>query len=316
MNRLSIAVLSLLLLASCSTQPKLPVTEPSVYAEPTSWFDNGRAVDPALADVFYILPTCVHDSTMADGTVLHHAVINDAMHRQRMQPSYELADQIFADSANFFAPYYRQVTLEAYAEPDSVLAARFEIAMDDVREAFAYYLRECNQGRPFVLAGFSQGGQCVVELVKEMAPATAQQMVAAYVCGYKVTAADTLASTNLRPALAADDTGVTIVYNTVTDTAGIPAGLAGGNVWVSNPASWTQDTLPHALTDDVSIRIDPRHKVLIADGIDAQGAFIPRFAHLFPLGCLHLQELTLYAPQLSQNVRRRIAAYSAAVSPS
>lgn len=306
MNRLPLfSALASLVLVSCSSQPSTTIK--SIYADPDCWYDNGKAVDPALADVFYILPTCVHDWTDSIGTEHYLASRTDPEQRRRMLPSYQLADDIFADSANFFAPYYSQVTLESWTESDEVLEARFSIAMSDIREAFDYYLRHQNQGRPFVLAGFSQGGKCVVELVKSMEPETYSRMVAAYVCGYRVTEQDVARSSHLRPALKSDDTGVTIVYNTVSDTLGITPRLSEGNVWISNPASWTQDEEFHRLNDEVSIRIDQQHKVLIADGIDAEQQFIPQYAELFPLGCLHLLELTLYHDQLQRNVKQRIA---------
>lgn len=306
MKRLSF--LSLLLLAcACSHQTAEPVAA-SLYDEPSYWYDNGKNVDEQLADVFYILPTCVHDWTDSTGVVQHYASLTDSLQRANMLPSYQLADDIFADSANFFAPYYRHISLESWMEGEDVINQRFVSAMDDIAEAFAYYLKHWNNGRRFVLAGFSQGGKCVVELLKKMDDETASRLVAAYVCGYKVTAADTLATTHLRPARCADDTGVTIVYNTVCDTMGISNTLGAGNLYICNPASWTQDADPHPLNDSVSIRIDTTHNVLIADGIDAEKAFIPRFAVLFPKGNLHLQELTLYHDQLQANIKQRIAA--------
>lgn len=296
----------LLLLTSCSGAVLNNV--PSIYDNADYWYDNGREIDDKLADVFYILPTCVHDWTDSTGTERYWASRTDAEQRHRMLPSYQLADNIFADSANFFAPYYSQITLESWMESEEVIEARFEIAMADIYEAFDYYLREKNHGRPFVLAGFSQGGKCVVELVKSLDAETASRMVAAYVCGYKVTEQDTAKSPNLRPALKADDTGVTIVYNTVCDIEGISPTLSDGNIFISNPASWTNDEEPHPLDENVSIRIDQQHKVLIADGIDAEQIFIPQYEALFPKGNLHLQELTLYHDQLQRNVKQRIAA--------
>ena len=279
-----------------------------MYADTMLWYDNGRDIDTTLADVFYILPTCVHDWIDADSTVQHLASLTDSTQRARMLPSYQLADDIFADSANFFAPYYRQITLESWIESDSVIESRFIDAIADIQESFDYYLTHHNNGRPFVLAGFSQGGKGVVELIKAMDEDTYSRMVAAYVCGYRVTEQDVASSSNLRPALQADDTGVTIVYNTVTDTLGITSRLSENNVWVCNPASWTQDEELHQLNEEVSIRIDQQHKVLIADGIDADQQFIPQYAELFPRGCLHLLELTLYHDQLQRNVKQRIAA--------
>lgn len=303
-------IICVVALTAC-TGTKCPGThqpyENDLYADPQNWYDNGRAVDTMLADVFYILPTCVHDWTDENGQVQHYASLSDTTHRRRMLPSYQLADEIFADSANFFAPYYRHITLESWSEGDSVIEARFANAMADIRQAFAYYLQHHNHGRNFVLAGFSQGAKCVVELLKEMDDETYGRLVAAYVCGYKVTTED-LASKYIRPITDATDTGVTICYNTVTDVTGLSNSITQGTAYVCNPASWSTDTLPHMLNDSVELRIDPQHHVLLAKGIDAEQQYIPSLSKLFPLGNLHLLELTLYHDCLQTNVKQRIAA--------
>lgn len=284
--------------------------EGNMYAEPLLWYDNGRVVNQQLADVFYILPTCIHDWKDSSGKICHYASLTDVQQRGKMEYSYKLANEIFADSANFFAPYYRHITMETWMEGPDTLAKRFPFAMNDIRNAFHYYLKKKNNGRPFILAGFSQGAKCVVELIKEMDEETAAKMIAAYVCGYKVTASDTLSSPYLRKAHKADDTGVTIVYNTVTDIAAQSPVLAEGNVFIINPASWTTDAKEHQLNDTTNIRIDTSHNVLIAHGIDATSIFTPTLEKIFPLGNLHLLELSLYANQLKDNVKLRIKAFS------
>ena len=282
----------------------------SKYENAEYWFDNGREIDESLADVFYILPTCVFDWQDSLGVTQHFASLTDEVQRGKMQPSYELADEIFADSANFFAPYYRHITLDSWMEGDSVVAERFPYAMADIYDAFHYYLKHWNNGRPFVLAGFSQGAKCVVELMKNMDADVAKRMVAAYVCGYRITQEDLAASANIKPASSANDTGVTIAYNTVADTLGICPTLSEGNVLVTNPASWTTDFESHPLNDSVSICIDPQHKVLVTTGIEAEKFFVPSLANIFPLGNLHLQELLLYKDVLKENVKTRIRAFT------
>lgn len=312
MNKLHIfasLLIALLSLTGCQqdhTQNQDP--EADMYQAAELWFDNGRTVDNGLADVFYVLPTCVFDWTDAEGNVCHYASLTDSAQRAAMQPSYELAERIFADSANFFAPYYRHISLDVWTEGEDAVSRLFPYSMQDIRRAFAHYLQHCNQGRPFVLAGFSQGAKCVVELIKEMDPSTAERMIAAYVCGYRITADDIAASALLKPAQGAEDTGVAIAYNTVTRVESICQVVANGNQWTINPASWTTDTDVHALNDSVQIHIDADSKLLVAEGVDEQSAFVPVLEALFPVGNLHLQELTLYQEQLRKNVKQRIKA--------
>lgn len=314
MNRILLFawLLSAAMFSSCNDSTKeKPVIDPEegMYEQANLWFDNGRAVDQQKADVFYILPTCVFDWTDAEGNTCRFASLTDPDQRAAMQPSYELADRIFADSANFFAPYYRHISLDVWIEGEEAVTSLFPEAMQDIRRAFRHYLTYMNQGRPFVLAGFSQGGKCVVELIKEMEPEVAQRLIAAYVCGYRVTADDIASSSLLKPAQGADDTGVAIVYNTATRPEAMCNVVAEGNLWTINPASWTTDCEPHALNDSVSIRIDAEHHLLLADGVDEQAALVPVLESLFPLGNLHLQELTLYEERIRENVKERIRAW-------
>lgn len=307
MKKLTYLFILLCLFAGCTSKQAQDVC---LYADSNSWYQNGKSIDKTKADVFYILPTCVFDWTDNNGELHHYASMTDPEQRSRMLPSYQLADEIFGDDANFFAPYYRHITMDTWAEGEEAVAERFPYAMDDIREAFHYYMEHWNEGRPFVLAGFSQGAKCVVELIKEMDPQTYTQLVAGYVCGYRVTYEDIASTHNLRPAHSADDTGVVIVYNTVTGPEGVNPLLSGGNEFVINPASWSTDTDIHPLNDSVSISIDPIDKVVVAHGIDPESAYIPKLGNMFPMGNLHLQELTLYKESLKANVKNRISKFN------
>ena len=114
--------------------------------------------------------------------------------------------------------------METYTS-DSLVDARMPLAYGDVRKAFAYYLEHYNNGRPFILAGFSQGAMAVVDLLKSMDDSTYSRLVAAYVIGYKVT--DTNA--HISPAQDSADLGVTICYNSVRDNSCAIPFLSDGN---------------------------------------------------------------------------------------
>lgn len=289
-------------LASCSHR--------NMYGDATLWYDNGKSVDPTKVDVFYVLPTCVFDWTDSLGALHRYASLTDQKQRAAMLPSYQLADEIFADSANFFAPYYRFISLNVWMDGEAAVDSLFPASMRDVTEAFDFYLKHENKGRPFILAGFSQGAKCVIELVKAMDAETASRMIATYACGYRLTAAD-MAIPSVRCATGPDDTGVIVAYNSVTDTAVICPVLTDGNEYVINPASWTTDTTAHMLNDSVSVTIEPNRHVLLINGVDPKQAYTPSLASIFKPGNLHLMELTLYRDALQCNVKQRIRAYTA-----
>lgn len=295
----------LLWVASCQEAKESTCSEVD-YALSSAWYDNGKTVDRSKADVFYILPTCIFDWEDSAGEVHHYADVADAQQREQMRPSYELADAIFGDSANFFAPYYRQISLNSWMEGDAVVEKRFPQAMADIKAAFDYYMKYLNGGRKFVLAGFSQGGKGVVELVKAMSDDDFNQMAAAYVIGYRITQQDMAQSPHLVLATGGTDRGVTVCYNSVTDLSALSPVVSQGNVAVINPVNWATDERVAPLNDTVSVRIDSGTKALLVTGLDPETAYEPSLSSLFKKGNLHLLELTLYREQLTENVKERL----------
>ena len=211
------------------------------YGRADMWYRGGTAASAENADVFYIAPTCNWGRTDADGTVHWQMDVYDTVQRANLQAPLRLAERVFAEGNRFYAPYYRQITMESWFEPDSVIGARFAVAMEDVREAFRYYLEHFNGGRPFVLAGHSQGARCVLELLKEeMNDSLYGRLVAAYVVGYRITDGELEGARYVVPAADSLDTGVVICINSVADTSALSP-LFRGNRACINPMNWRTD---------------------------------------------------------------------------
>lgn len=277
------------------------------YSEDQMWYRTEAVCDTG-ADVFYILPTCVWDWTDSLGRTCHFADVYNSDHIGAMLPSNTLAREIFGRYADFYSPYYRQITLDSWVSED-IADARFPYAMDDVFGAFRYYMENWNNGRPFFLAGFSQGAKCVLELLKSLDDDELDRMVAAYIIGYKVTP-DDMESRCVRPAGHADDTGVTICYNSVESPASIYPGLAGSEICI-NPLNWSCGPEPAEVDDSVSVFVDTEYNVLLVKGLDSDKYYHPSLGELFPKGNYHLLELTLYDDALRENVRTRSEAFLA-----
>ena len=217
----------------------------------------------------------------------------------------EGVDRILSGNLNFYSPFYRQVTMETYADT-SLIASRFPLAMRDVRKAFQYYMKNLNQGRPFVLAGFSQGAQALVELLKEMPEDIHERMVAAYVLGWKITESEMEESRSIVPATGADDTGVTICYNSVREPEDANPLVSYGNSVAINPVNWCTDATPAVLFDSLTVTLDQKTKLLIVDGFEGTGyAWKPYFKE----GCYHTFEIRWYGDSLRKNISDRCQAY-------
>ena len=100
-----------------------------------------------------------------------------------------LATQASAYSSvcNIYAPHYRQATYAAIAtnQADNSLKA-LNLAYEDIKNAFDYYLKNFNQDKPFILASHSQGSLHCQRLITEKAFKNVfkSRMIAAYLIGY------------------------------------------------------------------------------------------------------------------------------------
>src|SRR3569623_1440282 len=101
----------------------------------------------SIADVFFIYPTSYTDRKMPNGW---NANIDDAAVNKKTDESSILYQaSIFNFYCRVFAPRYRQANLFAFytKNKDSANAA-LNLAYEDVKNAFEYYLKNYNHGRP------------------------------------------------------------------------------------------------------------------------------------------------------------------------
>jgi hypothetical protein len=265
-----------------------------------SWYVNDRGAD---VDIFYISSTETFDSTVGR-RIYHHAQAADSAACSGMRGEMAGVDRIVAGDLNFYSPFYRQMSMETYIDT-TLISSRFPVGMDDVRRAFKYYVEELSGGRPFVLAGFSQGGEVLVELLKELPDSLQGRLVAAYVLGWKITPEDLAASTTIRPAQGADDIGVTICYNSV-DSPENASFVSSGNSVAINPVNWCTDSTPAVLFDSLTVTLDPETNLLLVDGFEGTGyAWKPYFKD----GCYHTFEIRWYGESLRENIALRCEAY-------
>ncbi len=311
---LSTLLLASLYLASCQRSDEqthissvFVPAQPS-YADSTMWHialnDTGTG-----ADVFYIVSTWEYDWYTDEGIVSHHADPSKPEHRADMDIEISQVAQYMADGNNFYAPFYRHITLDSWAtlNEDTINRRYRDVAFVDVQNAFDYYLTHYNNGRPFILAGFSQGGKSVVELLKTLSEETRTRLVAAYVLGYKVTPDDVAQAPWIIAAQDSTDTGVTICYNSVSDVKYVKPVISVPNVMCINPVNWRTDATPAQLHDSITVTLSPEYKVLVLDGYD--GSSLPNILDILNVGDYHGIEPWLYSECLHRNFKQRIDAY-------
>ena len=300
----------LLALVSCEKDSSAPASDTIDYSDNRCWFENKQDATGKDVDLFYVVPTCIWDYTDSLGQTRHHMDIFNTEQRALTDPSIQLAKSVLADSCNFFSPYYRQISMDSWLTLDTALIEeRFKLAYQDVADAFHYYMEHDNQGKPFILAGHSQGAKAVIELLKrEMTPDISRKLIATYAIGYTVTPEELAGYPTLRPAQDSIDTGVLIGFNSVTCPDAVSP-LFRDNVVCINPVNWRTDATPATSYQGFTVAQDTTIHTLIVTGIDEEQYFIPSVAALLPKGNLHVQEFNLYNEDLRKNVLQRIRAF-------
>ena len=242
-----------------------------------------------------------------DGRRCHYADVWNATHREHMATEINKVAAYMSPGNRFYAPYYRHTTIDAWVtQNEDTINSRVRLAMDDVRTAFDHFQARRDQSRPLIIAGFSQGGRAVVELLKHISDETYSQLAAAYVLGYKVTKADMAECPHIRPAEGETDTGVTICYNTVKDVKYIKPIIAASDICI-NPVNWRTDATPATLHDTITITLAPEHHVLVATGYSGS-EYLP-YKDLINVGDIHGCEPWLYSECLARNIAVRARAW-------
>lgn len=298
---LAISALALCLAVSCSS----PVSR---WSDPSNWYDDGRQTDDGLADVFYLVSTDILSARDADGRPRYIAAITDA-DREAITPEMAKVAKNMGDSLNFFSPYYRQFTLETLDLAPEAYRDTVRAVLEDVWEAFSFYLEHLNNGRPFALVGFSQGAMYIPELIARMDDAQYSRMSGAYMMGYRLSA-DDLKRPHLRAAAGADDIGAVISFNSVASVDAFWPLVNGGAVTCINPLNWKTDSTPASLLyygDPLTFHIDTGLNTIIVDGTDPAKFDFPMLERYCGKGNLHHWDRKFYIDAIRANILHRSA---------
>ncbi len=276
------------------------------YDDATMWLNvDGDSLGTG-ADVFYVVSTWEEDyDTITEGRTLkcHYANVWNHTHREHMAREINKVAAYMSPGNRFYAPYYRHATIETFMTMDEdCIKQRCKLSMEDVCTAFDHFLTQRDSTRPLIIAGFSQGGMAVVELLKHISDETYSQLAAAYVLGYKVTPEDTLQTKHIKAAQGETDTGVTICYNTVKDIKYIQPVIAGSCMGI-NPVNWRTDATPATLHDTITVVLSPAYHALVVSGYS--GSEYRPYKGFLNVGDIHSCEPWLYSECLQKNINAR-----------
>ncbi len=141
----------------------------------------------------------------------------------------------------------------------------------DALSAFDYYVKHLNHGRPFILAGHSQGSEIMINLMAdymEKNPEVYKRMIVAYLPGYSITPQYLQQNSELKFAENADDTQVIVSYNTVAPKTTMPDTVMLPGAMAINPITWTRSEATATASQNLgSISLDKNGYAVL----DAQG---------------------------------------------
>jgi Protein of unknown function (DUF3089) len=247
-----------------------------------------RVVHPAAVkkpaiDCFYVYPT-VSDQK----TTLANLHVDP---EERSIALYQAAR--YAQECRVFAPMYRQVTVTALDSGNKESPQQLAIPVNDVRQAFATYLRRYNHGRGFVLIGHSQGSFVLEQLIAKDIDANAavrKRLVSAILLGGNVLVKRHKAAggsfTHVPACRSATQLGCVIAFSTFDQP--VPATSLFGRTTV--PGEQVLCTNPAALGGGAAI-VDP---------IFPSAPFAPKTVIAAGIGLLKITQPQASTPWISE----------------
>lgn len=313
--------------AAENTSPSSSPAGAPDYSQPSSWAWMETEAGGREADIFFVCPTVYSGSQDS-----FNMSLSDEDTKADFLGAVNMEKGIYDGSGRFFAPYYRQIGLNVYEMPETDREPWLEIALADVEDAFEYYWDNYNDGRPVVLAGFSQGADLCVRLLENCFDEEDRmdRLVACYAIGWRVTDEDLSAFPHLKMAEGENDTGVIISFNSeaenVTDSLMIPAGTKTHAI---NPLNWKTDGTPADKSMNPGACFTDYSGQILSEIPELTGAYIdgergalkvpdvspedyPPGLDIFTDGVYHLYDYQFFYRSLQKNVQTRVDAWLSA----
>ena len=230
---------------------------PTDCSDKNNWAHLPENTDNAV-DTFFIYPT-LYVNPEPDAPAI--VPVDDAMLRECVSEFYLEIPVLFEDITNLYEPFYRQSNLCAFTgmTPEEIMEFQFHEQRTDVYAALDYFFEHYNQGRPFILAGHSQGSlmlkMALCDYFREHTEYL-ERMVVAYIIGFSVTSDDLKVNPALKFAEGADDTGVIVSWNTEgPENKNEKNAVVLENAISINPLNWKRDDTYAPASENIGDRI-------------------------------------------------------------
>ncbi len=197
-----------------------------------------------IADVFFVYPTSYLDPAKPTGWNASLQDTKTNIYTDYSSILYQAS--VFNEVGKIYAPRYRQAHIKSYTpegHADTLKAiAAFELAYEDVKKSFEFYLANYNHDRPIIIAAHSQGSTHAIRLLKEYFDdkPLSKKLIAAYVVGMAI---DPAYYSKLKACTTPQENGCICAWRTFQQ--GYEPEFVKKekfNSIVTNPLTWTSET--------------------------------------------------------------------------
>ncbi len=335
MRKIYLAAVLGLLFSSCLVHPKMAFdarkTPPAPnYAALDNWAAHPDKKDPAdqtptpdlldkqataQVDVFFLYPTTYIGSKRYEKQ--WNAAVDDAKLNKKTDESAILFQaSIFNGAGRVFSPRYRQAHLHVFYGKDKKSNQQaLDTAYTDIKAAFKYYLEHENKGRPFIIAGHSQGARHAMFLLRDLVENRDLQkkLVGAYIVGWPV---PNDFFTKLPPCEMPDQTDCFCTWRTWEKKYGRKR-ADQPEIVCTNPLNWTTEPgkyVPKAANLGGVVRPFTVVRPAIVDAEVCKGILLcnkPKFpgSILFRRKNYHIGDFNLYYMNVRENADARAKAF-------
>lgn len=290
----------------------------SQYADKENWAYYPETLEHDV-DVFFIAPTSGHEESF-------NMKMDDEKYKASFKGATTMEKGIYDTRADFYAPYYRQISLECYMLPPKDQEQYLQIAYQDVEEAFDYYIKYLNNGRPYILAGFSQGGDMIKRLLEHDENA-GKNMIAAYAIGWNFPADEMDKYPGIKMAQGECDTGVVVSFCSEAPDYNEPGAIVPTTTIGINPLNWKTDGTVATKEENLGACFTNYSGVILNEIPALCGAYLDvdnrgtlKVTDITPIdypaglafledGNYHLYDYQFFYRNLQQNVEKRIDAW-------
>ncbi len=292
-------------------------SEPLDYSLAENWAYFAEGDDKPI-DLFLICPTV---DTRSETNSFD---LNDRL-KARFVSALDMERGIYEETCRMYSPYYRQMSIKAYALPDDAREEARQTAYRDIADAFRWYLEHENDGRGLILAGFSQGAEMCLDLLKEFyggdslkAVKLRANLVTVYAIGWYCTKEMTEEYPQIVPAWGETENGTVVCFEcedgTLTGSIIIPEGITTLSI---NPLNWQTDGTPADRSLNLGAvmqtggepqpglcgaYIGDRGELVVTDVTPEE---YPPGLDILPEGSYHLYDYMFFFTNLKENIAAR-----------